>query len=197
MFTLKAIITKRPSTVPLSLYCLLLSLATYPPAQAASSYFCGKNSQYIKTGMSQAEVIQACGEPQAKQKSSQSGRVKQPVTQMIFKVANQKAGYGAFPIATGGSTKLAVSVANNKIVSLSFGGQSTQSVSICGGRNVSVGSPASALSACGQPTMTNNTYVDIPTGKTDKVETWVIKPDQYSRGIRLTFVNGALQSIDN
>ena len=180
------------------LVALVFPFLMFSGSVSAESYYCGKNSMFISPGMSQAQVIQACGEPQSKQKRNQQGSQQRPVTQMQFSIASQKkaGAYGAFPISVGRRSTLDVTVANGKIVSLSLAGQSSQSISVCGSANIYVGGPSSALSACGSPNMTNKTFVNVSTGQSEKVEMWTIKPDQYTPGISLTFVNGVLKSIN-
>lgn len=50
--------------------------------------------------------------------------------------------------------------------------------------------------ACGTPDQTNTSYINQPIAGNNKTEIWIYQLDQYQPAIRLTFVNGSLESID-
>ena len=165
----------------------------------AQSLYCPKNTQYIKLGMTEQQVISACGNPLTKQKSKSMATQKVPVTQYIYNAAGaQKAFYGEWQVSTGqGGTQVIVNVINNKVSSISMAGNSSNAFSLCGGASISVGDPVYKLtSACGSASAINNTYINQPTGQTNKSEVWTYQINQYQPAVRLTFVNGKLQSID-
>jgi hypothetical protein len=180
---------------------------------ASDSFYCPQNSGYINVGMSQAQVIAACGQPLSKQQSNQPVTERVPVKQLIYNnQGNNKAFYGvwALPIGTsnsgmlqpfggnsGGGAQLQVNIINNKIDSVLLNGSNTNAFTICGGSNIQVGDPmGSVYGACGTPSLVNTTYINQIIPSSTKPEIWVYQPGQYQSPVSLTFVDGKLQSID-
>lgn len=178
-------------------FILLFNMLCLNLAQAQSLY-CPKNSQYIKPGMSTEQVIQACGQPLTKQKKRGYLSKRIPVTQYIYNSAGaKKSFYGTWQLSHGqDGVQVIVNVVDNKVKSISMEGSASNAFSLCGGNAISVGDPAAKLSACGQASAINKTYINQPTGQNATSEAWVYQLNRYQPSVRLTFVNGKLQSID-
>lgn len=163
------------------------------------SYYCPQNHGYINLGMSQEQVMAACGEPMSRQQANQPVMQKVPVQQLIYNnQGSQKVFYGVWAIPTGYSTgaTLEVDIVDNKVKSVRVNGSNTNAFSICGGTGIEVGDPSSKVyGSCGSPTMTNNTYINQPIQSHARPEVWIYQPGEYQSPISLTFVNGKLQSI--
>lgn len=185
------------------------------PAVAWSdqSMYCPQKSGYINTGMSQAQVINACGQPASKQESDAPIMQKVPMQQVIYNNMGQKtAFYGVWQIPigqtnppnpqpfgnnNGGGAQMQVNIVNNKVYSVSLNGGDTNAVSICGGRNIQAGDPAGVVyGACGAPSLVNQTFINEPIQSPKPPEIWIYKPGPYQPAFRLTFINGKLQSIN-
>ncbi|STX52306.1 Protein of uncharacterised function (DUF2845) [Legionella busanensis] len=177
------------------------------------SVYCPQNHGFINIGMSQTQVMSACGQPLSKQQSNQPFTQKVPVQQLIYNnQGDRTAFYGvwALPIGntnyggaptfggnSGGGAQLQVNIMNNKVSSITMNGSSTNAFSICGGRSVEVGDPVSIVyNACGTPSLVNHTYINQVVPSSTKPEIWVYQADQYQKPMSLTFVDGKLQSID-
>lgn len=163
------------------------------------SLYCPQNHAYINVGMTQDEVIAACGQPLSQQDSNQPVIRRIPVQQFIY---NNKgadtAFYGVWNIPTGnGGAQLEVNIADKKVRSIRLNSSDSNAVSICGGNSIQVGDPVEKVYySCGSPSVTNNTYVNevVPTAEKPKV--WIYQPGEYQPTVTLTFVNGKLQSIN-
>lgn len=183
----------------ISRYFLFSLLSFSSAAMAADSIYCPENQGYINVGMSQQEVISACGEPQSKTQSKQPVLQKIPQQQLIYNgMDSPRVFYGVWSITTGDSTgaRLQVNLVNDKVESISLNGSATNAADICNGQDIQVGSPADDVySACGSPTIVNNSFVTkaIPSDKPPEV--WTYQPSQFSPSFSLTFVNGQLESI--
>lgn len=186
--------------------CLLaLSIALLPLiANSADSIYCPQNQGYISVGMTDSQVINACGTPISRSDSSVQVVMKIPETQLIYTTLNQGAVYPgltsyytmwSLPSGSTG-TSLHVNIINNKVAGFTINGSSTNAMSICGGTSVQIGDDANRVySACGTPSLVNNTFISQPVPKSQHPEIWVYQIDQYQSPISLTFVNGQLQSI--
>lgn len=186
------------------------------PALALDTYYCSQNNGYINPGMSDTEVIAACGQPIAKQTSNAPVMQKIPITQLIY---NRKEASSSFygpwnlpignmnhtvslPLNTGPSSggvqfEIDIDTTNNKIVNLSINGGKTNAVSLCGGFNLAIGDYADNVAhACGQPSMMNQSFIEVPVEGASKPEVWIYQADQYQPVVSLTFIDGKLQSIN-
>lgn len=185
---------------------LNVSLLTATPALAVSQLYCPQNSGYIKLGMTQAEVLAACGQPLAKQQSNGPVTQKVPMKQMIYNTLNtgsvypglNPAFYNQWSLPSGAyGISLEVDVINDKVSAVRINGSSTNAMSICGGTSVQVGDNANqVLIACGSPSMVNNSFVNQTVPSNTKPEVWIYQVDQYQSPSSLTFINGKLQSIN-
>lgn len=189
---------------------ILFPLVTW----ADDAVYCPQNHGYINIGMTQDQVIAACGQPLSKQQTNQPVMQKIPVTQLLFNNQGaKKAFYGvwAMPIGntynrgiapafggnSGGGAQLQVNVINNKISSVNLNGSDTNAFSICNGTSIQIGDPVNKVyNACGTPSLVNQTFINQPIQSATRPEVWVYQPGQYQSPLNLTFVDGKLQSID-
>jgi len=190
---------------------IIFSTAILPLASAmASPTFCPQKSGYIDVGMTAEQVLNACGQPLAKERLNKPVTQKVPAQQLIYTSINTGAYYtgdtAAFytqwslPSGTSG-VNITVQVINNKVSSVTMNGSSINSLSMCNGngsgRGVNVGDDVSAVyTACGSPQMTNNTFIEQVVKTDKKPEVWIYKIDEFHDPMSLTFVNDKLQSID-
>lgn len=192
----------------------------------SQSVYCPQHSGYINVGMTQQQVIAACGQPISKLPSNAPVTQKVPVTQLIYTSLNTGSVYQglnsvyytqwSLPSGTTG-INLRVNIINNKIASIDLGGHNENSIntentnvssvqisgaatdpsSICSGGSFQVGDDVNKLyTACGSPSMVNNTYINQTIPSSSKPEVWTYQVNQYQSPINLTFVNGKLQSIN-
>lgn len=170
------------------------------------SFYCPQNHSYITEGMTQAQVLAACGEPLSKQQSNVPATQKVPVQQLVYPALNQGSVYPgldpafytqwSLPSGTQGIL-LRVDVMNNKVSGFNINGSDTNAMSLCGGTTVNIGDNVSAVyNACGNPSLVNNTFINQPLPTNSKPEVWIYQIDQYQPPYSLTFVNGKLQSIN-
>ncbi|ASQ46838.1 DUF2845 domain-containing protein [Legionella clemsonensis] len=167
---------------------------------AVQSMYCPQNHGYINIGMSPDQVLAACGQPLSKLQSDTPVMQKVPVLQLIYNnQGSQSAFYGVWslPVGVNSGAQLEVDVIDNKVSSVRINGSQSNAFSICGGSMVQIGDPvAKVYSACGNPSIVNNTYINQPIQSNQKPEIWVFQTDKFQTPFRLTFVNGKLQSID-
>ncbi len=193
--------------------CWLIALL-FPVFGCADAVYCPSLHGYINVGMTQDEVISACGQPSSKSESNQPVTVKVPVQQVVYnREGSTKAFYGvwALPIGntpqgyynqsfggnSGGGATLQVTIINNKISSVSLNGSSTNAFTVCDNNSVQIGDSVSKLyNACGQPSLVNNSYIEQAVQSATKPQVWVYQFNDYQPAISLTFVDGKLQSIN-
>lgn len=185
---------------------LLLALSVvFTPLAFADPVYCPQRAGYINVGMTEDEVINACGQPISKVQSTQAATQKVPMQQLIYNALNTGSVYPglndafynqwSLPSGTTGTT-LQISVVNNKVKSIELNGSSTNAFSLCHDTSIQVGDDVNAVyNACGSPNMTNSTYaIELMPGN-PKSETWLYQSSKYLAPMSLTFVNGTLQSI--
>lgn len=191
----------------MKLKCLfVLSFAFIPMAAfSADSVYCPQKQGYINVGMTTSQVMERCGPPTSKQDANAvQVTEKIPVTQLIYTTLNQGSVYPAFDInynmwslpsgSTG--TSLQINIVNNKVSAVSINGSNTNAMSICGGVSIQVGDDENKVySACGNPSLVNQTFINQPIAKSQKPEVWIYQLSPYQPTINLTFINGNLQSI--
>lgn len=181
-------------------------------ALGGNSIYCPQNHAYINVGMTQDQVISACGEPSMKQESNQPVTQKVQVKQLIY---NSQGGsqtfYGAWalPIGNGNTidnlnfrdkskvgANLQVNIVNEKVASVNVNGENSNAFSICKNQSIEIGDPMSKVyMACGSPTMVNQTYIEQAIPSSTKPQLWRYEIP-YQPSISLTFVDGKLQSIN-
>lgn len=183
-----------------------VSLLPLSAAMAQSSVYCPQNAGYINPGMTEDQVISACGQPLSKGSPNAPITQKIPVQQLIYTNLNQGGIYpgqdAAFytqwslPSGTSG-INLSIQVTNGKVSGVSINGASTNAASICQGISIQNGDPINKVySACGTPSMVNNTFINQLIPPDSKPAVWIYQLNQYQSPISLTFVDGKLQSID-
>ncbi|MCX7116074.1 MAG: DUF2845 domain-containing protein [Gammaproteobacteria bacterium] len=177
--------------------CCLMGVVAGISAQTDSMY-CPQNHGYVALGMSNSDVLAACGQPTHIEKSKTPLEVKVPMTQLIYNSQGSgKAFYGVWTLPVGvtvGST-LEVDVVRNKVHSVRMNGAGNNAFSVCGGVAILVDDPVSKVySACGNPSVVNDTYIKEKTKVPVYPETWTYAVP-YQPSFELTFVNGQLQSI--
>ncbi len=180
---------------------LTLGLSSFTfGAIAAQSFYCPQHAGYIKVGMSQTQVLAACGEPLSKQESNQPATERVAVQQLLYNnEGSQTAFYGVWslPVGTNGGAQLEIDVINNKVSAIRINGSDSNAFSICGGASIETGDSVGAVySACGNPALVNHTFINQPIQSNQKPVKWIYQPGQYQSPITLTFVNEQLQSID-
>ncbi|PJD96919.1 MAG: hypothetical protein CK426_02265 [Legionella sp.] len=178
----------------------LLSCSASLGAMADQSIYCPQNHGYINLGMTTNQVIAACGQPLSQQNSNQPIYQQVPVQQLIYSNQGSRSSfYGVWNLQTGYSgTSLQVDILDNKVKAIRLNGSSNNAFSICNGVNIQIGDPVGKVyGACGTPSVTNNTFTNIPVPLTQKPIIWTYQPSPYQSTVTLTFVNGQLQSINN
>ncbi len=185
---------------------LACSILFFPLAAiSASSMYCPQRQGYINIGMTDSQVLSACGQPNAKQTASNPVVEKIPVTQLIYTTLNQGGPYPgvnnmyqrwSLPSGSTG-TNLTIEVRNNQITGVSINGSGTNAATICGGISLQIGDTVNKVySACGTPSLVNQTYINQPVPRNEHPETWIYQVNPYQPPFTLTFTNGKLQSID-
>jgi hypothetical protein len=187
------------------LYIASFMLTPLGVSAAVATKYCTGGQAYINVGMSQAQVLKACGQPVGKRPTKEAVVQQVPVTQLIYTRLNRGGTYRGYdriyqlwslPSGTKGIS-LQVDVIDNKISGISLNGSSTNASNLCGGKNFQVGDPVNNVySACGNPTITNNTFINQTIPRSQSPEVWIYQVDPYQAPFNLTFVNGKLQSID-
>ncbi|WP_133126769.1 DUF2845 domain-containing protein [Legionella nagasakiensis] len=187
---------------------LLLLGISFPLASMAEqqqSVYCPQNHGYINVGMTAAQVVSACGQPLSKRSGGRSVSQRIPVKQLLYTNLNTGSVYPTLnPIfdqwsLPSGSTgiSLEVDIINQKVSSVRINGSNTNAMNLCGGTSIQIGADENSVySACGNPAMVNNTYINQPVPASANPEVWVYQADQYQQPMSLTFVNGTLQSIN-
>lgn len=193
-----------------SLIITLISLLNASVGWAMDSIYCAQNHGYIHLGMTEDEVISACGQPLSKQNSNNPVMQKIPMQQLFYQnEGGATAFYGVWKLpignsnyddapfqGTSGGVQLQVNVVNNAVRSIILNGSSSNALSICGG-NIQIGDPVNKVyGACGSPATVNNTFIEQPIPNQGRPQIWTYQANQYSNPFSLTFVNGQLQSID-
>lgn len=178
--------------------------------------YCPQNSGYINVGMTPDQVVAACGMPISQQDSDKPATQRVQVQQLFFNnQGHSTAFYGVWAISGGasnyvqqqyvpfgsvnggGGVQLEVDIVNNQVQAIKLNGAQNNAISVCGGVNISVGDPVGKVSsACGSPSVTNNTYMNIPIQSKEKPKVWVYQMGQYQTPMTLTFVNGRLITIE-
>ncbi len=184
-----------------------LSVTIFPLTTAiAQSVYCPQHSMYIDIGMTEEQVLTACGEPLSKEQSKTPVMQKVPVQQLIYTTLNQggvypglnSAFYNQWSLPSGSTgVSLQVDIVNEKVKGVKINGSSTNAMSVCGGQSVQVGDDANKVyTACGSPSMVNNTYINVPIMSNSKPSVWIYQFSQYQSPMTLTFVDGKLQSMN-
>ena len=172
----------------------------------AQSVYCPQHSGYVSTGMTEEQVLSACGQPLSKQPSKATPKLKVPVKQLIYSTLNSgaiypglnSAFYNQWSLPSGSTgTSLEVDIIDNKVSGVLINGSSTNAMSICHGMSVQIGDNVTKVyNACGSPATVNNTFINQTIPSNSKPEVWIYQVNQYQPPISLTFINGKLQFIE-
>lgn len=184
----------------------------------ADSTYCPNGHSFIHEGMTESEILGACGNPTQKIKSTQAATEKVPVTQLIYTSISQTNNYPgqvnamsnnwypgltnlysqwSLPKATNESFKLEVDIINDKVVGIRMNGGSANANTMCPGGKFEIGDELNQVyAACGSPETTNTTYKVVNIPSQNKPMIWIYEIDSYHPKLRLTFIDGKLQSIN-
>jgi len=185
----------------------LLSLLFITTASFAEQqpFYCPQKHGYVRIGMTESQVIAACGQPTSKEKSKQSAVEQVPITQLIYTTLNPDPVYHGYklvyrmwslPSGSQGSS-LEVDVIDKKISAIRFNGESTNASSVCDNRSFAVGDLADKVfTACGNPSHVNRTFVNRKVDSKTKPVTWTYNSDPYQPAFRLIFLDGSLRAIE-
>ena len=187
-------------------YIVLSAVACIPlAATAADSIYCPQKQGYINVGMTQSQVIDACGQPSMKRTSNNPVMKNTPVTQLIYSTLNRGSVYPGWtnvynmwslPSGSNGVT-LQVNIIDQKVAGINLNGNDTNAITICRGTSIQKGDNVNKVySLCGSPSLSNNTYISTPVPESESPEVWIYQVNQYEAPFSLTFINGNLQSID-
>lgn len=188
-------------------FFLTLSTLLLPfTAVIAQSVYCPQNAGYITPGMTEDEVLSACGQPLSKQSPNTPVMQKIPVQQLIYTALDTGSVYpglnAAFynqwslPSGTNG-IELTIQIINGKVSGVNINGANTNAASICNNTSIQNGDNVNKVySACGTPSMVNNTFINQLVPPNSKPAVWIYQLNQYQAPISLTFINGKLQSIN-
>lgn len=178
-----------------------LIILTSSLGHAKNSFYCPQNHGYIKEGMSESQVLQACGKPTNKSSSKQPASRNIKVTSLVFNnVGSKNALRNGFSVTFGneGGTSLSVNIVDNKVSDMLVDGQTSTSTNICSGANIQVGDNATkVISSCGSPSVTNTSVRQVFLNGQQEVTNWSYVGNRAQPNFSLTFVNGKLQSINN
>lgn len=171
----------------------------------ADSFYCPQNHAYINVGMSQEDVLEACGEPSSRKAGANTVTQQVPVVQLVYSTLN--AGpvdfyqgiapiYQQWNLHSGSQgVNVQVDVVNNKVKDITMNQEHTNGLSACSGGSFQVGDDISeVIAACGSPNIVNNSYINQPVPKELQPENWTYDIP-YQPPVTLTFVKGVLQSI--
>jgi len=166
---------------------------------AANALYCPENHAYINLGMSKAQVTAACGNAVSKQETNHPLAQKIPMKQLIYNnKGTDTAFYGAWNIPTGsGGAQLVIDIIDNKVKGVKIEAGGSNASTICDGAKIQIGDPISKVfNNCGNPSITNTTFINEAVPTNNKPEIWIFKPGPYQPSFSLTFVDGKLQSIN-
>lgn len=172
---------------------------------ADDSYYCTQNHAYIHVGMTESQVIAACGQPKVRQDATVQISRRVPITQLIYNNLNQGAlfngwttNYNMWSLPSGSTgISLQVEITNNKVSAISVNGSSSNASDLCQGSVFQIGDDVNAVyNACGQPNAVNNSFINQPIPSTQKPQNWIYHADPYQPKFSLTFTDGVLQAID-
>lgn len=191
-----------------SIGLMLIGIIVSPliSATVEAAAYCPQHARYINVGMTQDEVLEACGQPMAKQSPNVPVTQRVPVKQFIYTALNTGSVYPglnpafytqwSIPSGTRG-IGVEVDVVNDRVASVKINGSNTNAMTVCGNNSVQIGDAVSRVyTACGSPARVNNTFVNQVIPSNSKPEVWIYQSTPYQAPFSLTFVNGKLQSIN-
>ncbi len=170
---------------------LLCPLAGFAGEQTK---YCPGNHSLVRIGMNTDQVLNACGQPASVKTSNISVSKKIPVTQLIYSNLNTggvfmgwDAIYNMWSLPSGSSgMNIQVNLIDDKVKSFNVNGQSTNALNLCNNGSVKVGDDINDVySACGSPSLVNNSFINEPVPDSAKPEVWTYQPDPYRPSFRL------------
>lgn len=183
----------------LKLIIYFLALAYLPSLYAVDTIYCPTKHGYISVGMSMDQVVNACGEPATKARSSQPYKKNKPVMQLIYNnqgTAHAFYGVWSLPVGLTAGTTLKIEIVDNKVYSVHINGDASKALSVCKGTAIVQGDPVSLVySACGNPSAVNDTYMEETVPSSENPMIWIYQIP-YQNPIKLIFLNDRLQAIN-
>lgn len=189
----------------IKLIVILIGSLTAQICNSSDSKYCPKNHGFISVGMTTNAVLSACGQPTSTYTSDQQVTKKVPVKQLIFTDLGRGREYPGISESfynqwslPGGAHRISIEVdiINNKVSSIRINGSTSNATSLCGS-SISNGDDINKVyNLCGSPSSINETYLNQAIPSNTKPEIWTYQIDKFQPTIRLTFVNGRLESID-
>ncbi|NKB46595.1 MAG: DUF2845 domain-containing protein [Legionellales bacterium] len=167
------------------------------------TFYCPTGGQYANKGMSEAQVIAACGEPDAKQLLDEPAMQQEKVEEIIYalpienlyeynRIMNPKRGGGGY-------IPISFTILKNKVVSIEVDDDEVESTSLCQRRGVQVkigDTRRRVISLCGNPSFTNKTTRSIPLGDGNvPVSIWTYDFGPYQPKAYMRFIGEKLDSI--
>lgn len=190
-------------------------------AYSEQSFYCPQGQKTVQVGMTDKEVLDACGNPNAKIAAKHAATERVPVTVLIYSSINAPNPYSdsgmgqvnavynnwypgldsiyqefSLPKNRNDSFKMQVSIIKNKVAAISTNGSSSNKMTLCGNK-FQIGDDVNQVyAACGTPDATNVNYIDQPIPSRTRPMTWIYQVDEFQPAYRLTFIDGRLESID-
>lgn len=185
----------------------IIGLWAIPVTLRAAGTYCPQGSAFIQVGMSENDVLSACGDPSQKSISDRPAMRRVPITVLIYTNINPANPYpgldGAFyqqwslPRGKNDSFHLQVELIDHKVTGIKMNGSGANAMTMCPNGTFQEGDNESRVyAACGNPETTNNTFKEEAIPSKKKPEIWIYTSDPYQPSIHLTFVDGRLESIN-
>lgn len=175
---------------------------------AADSFYCPTHSATINIGMTVAQVINACGEPKSKQKSTQAFTKKVPVSQLMYNTvlssgafdtySNLANTYQNYNLPTNqGTVNYQIDLIDNKVSAMKMNGADTNALSVCGSVSIQKGDPAEKVyNNCGSPNVVNNSFDNQVIPSETAPEIWTYQFTPYQAPMSIVIVDGVLRAIN-
>lgn len=170
---------------------------------AFDSYYCQQGHGYAKLGMTVDEVLAACGEPISRQDANNPILVKVPVRQMIYNNQGTDLPYYWYntywaPLKSGsGGVQMEMNIVDNRVRLVRVNSSDSNQATVCNGVTIRQGdSVARVYSACGSPSIQNNSFINQVVTTTTKPQIWIYQLNEFQPQVTFTFADGRLYSID-
>ena len=183
-------------------YALLISFMSFycQLSFADEPMYCPGRSKYINVGMTAAQLTDACGKPTKMQELDREATIKVKVKQLIYNAINSKrAFYGVWSVRSGvdNGAQLEIDVIDNQIVAMKINGENVNSTNLCQNQTINIKDPMyRAINLCGDPSTTNQTYVNMPVSGNSKPQVWTYQASPYQPAMTFTIVDGKIVSME-